>query len=131
MLKSPMASTSNALPKIEEKDAEISRYEIISTPESGSGTLGSNSSDAQSRSPSDEEVVKEYYPPFGQPIQRELELDARGLPLFPQPLPDENDPLTWSKRRKFNVLIHISLMSFLSQFLAMSIVSSPSTSCST
>jgi hypothetical protein len=58
----------------------------------------------------------------GRPIQRPILLDPFGLPLSPQPVPDEKDPLTWSHGRKMNVLAHISVMSFLAQFLANSIV---------
>jgi hypothetical protein len=59
----------------------------------------------------------------GHPFQREILLDPFGLPLSPQPIPDERDPLTWSHGRKMGILAHISIMSFLSQFLANSIVS--------
>ncbi|KAF2675338.1 MFS general substrate transporter [Microthyrium microscopicum] len=57
------------------------------------------------------------------PPRRPTKLDPFGLPLEPQPVPDDNDPLTWDQRRKVNILILISLMSFLSQFLAMDISS--------
>jgi hypothetical protein len=62
-------------------------------------------------------------PVIGHPFQREILLDPFGLPLYPQPVPDERDPLTWSHGRKMNILAHISVMSFLAQFLANSIVS--------
>jgi hypothetical protein len=65
------------------------------------------------------------FSPFGEPVERELKLDPFGLPLEPQPLDDKDDPLSWSQRRKISVLILISLMSFLSQFLAMAIVRIP------
>jgi MFS family permease len=58
---------------------------------------------------------------FGKPSPRETKLDPFGAPLEPQPLNDENDPLTWSGKRKYMALILISCMSFLSQFLAVSI----------
>ena len=64
-----------------------------------------------------------WKPTIGPPLQRAILLDPFGLPLFPQPVPDERDPLTWSHGRKMNILAHISIMSFLSQFLANGIVS--------
>jgi hypothetical protein len=77
----------------------------------------------------DEEIVEDSMPGsirskpvIGHPFQQEILLDPFGLPLFPQPIPDERDPLTWSHGRKMNVLAHISIISFLSQFLANCIV---------
>jgi hypothetical protein len=75
-------------------------------------------------SPDKEKYIHLQDPLQGEPLpERELQLDPFGLPLSPQPLGDPLDPLTWSRWKKIKILIHISLMSFLSQFLAMSIVS--------
>jgi hypothetical protein len=99
------------LPSIDEKDVKLETIDDISQ-----STYGRELSII-------EECKPVIYPPFGQPLQRELLLDPFGLPLSPQPIPDEKDPLIWSHGRKMNVLAHISIMSFLSQFLATSIVS--------
>jgi hypothetical protein len=61
-------------------------------------------------------------PPFGKPIPTDTRLDPFGAPLEPQPVDDENDPLTWTRKRKLIPLLLISLMSFLAQFLAVSVV---------
>ena len=55
--------------------------------------------------------------------EREVLRDKFGFPLFPQPLDDPNDPLTWSKAAKIRILVQISLHSFLSLFSAFVIVS--------
>jgi hypothetical protein len=64
-----------------------------------------------------------YSTPFGQPLQREVIFDPFGLPLLPQPLPDKQDPITWSQKKKIIVLLQVAVFSFLAQFLAMCIVS--------
>jgi hypothetical protein len=101
-----------------EKDFDIRVQQLSS---------GDTSPDTTAPSPEtpDNEKYKSTQDPFGELPQRELQLDPFGLPLSPQPLEDPLDPLTWSRWKKIKVLIHISIMSFLSQFLAMSIVSSP------
>jgi hypothetical protein len=72
----------------------------------------------------DPDPVRSKPATIGQPFQRETLLDPFGLPLSPQPIPDERDPLTWSHGRKMGILAHISILSFLAQFLANSIVRS-------
>jgi MFS family permease len=122
--RSPVSSVSQTLPSIEEKDVELQRFEYMSSSEAetvGTGGGESSSSGSPSRTEQmdrDSTLLKEYYPPFPQQRPRELVLDPSGLPLSPQPLEDERDPLTWPFRRKLGILIQVALMSFLAQFLA-------------
>jgi hypothetical protein len=57
-------------------------------------------------------------------IRRDVRYDSAGIPLVPQPSPDPQDPLNWPFRRKLNVLVQISIASFLAFFSASLIVSS-------
>jgi hypothetical protein len=120
-LKRKQPVNSKHLSAIEEKDAAI-RIESIS-----SGL----SSTAESPSESLNGIFESQTisPPFGQPLQRELMLDPFGLPLSPQPLLDGQDPLSWTQKKKIIILIQISILSFLAQFLAMDIVSPKFCSC--
>jgi hypothetical protein len=103
------------LSSIEEKDAAI-RIESISS--------GLSSTDESPNSSFNGAFKPETIsPPFGEPLQREVILDPFGLPLSPQPLPDGQDPLSWTQKKKVIILIQISILSFLAQFLAMDIVS--------
>ena len=115
--KSPLPTQPNLAP-IEEKDkdGDIKVQELSS---------GDTSPEFLKPSPNvlQNEKQDELQDPFGELPERELQLDPFGLPLSPQPLGDPLDPLTWSRWKKIKVLIHISAMSFLSQFLGMSIVS--------
>ena len=45
-----------------------------------------------------------------------LRLDPQGLPLIPQPTPLKDDPLNWSKGRKWAVVIQAALLAFLGPF---------------
>jgi hypothetical protein len=112
------------LPAIEEKEADIKIQQFFVEDSSPESTVFSDTA------PDKEKYIHLQDPLSpGEPLpERELQLDPFGLPLSPQPLGDPLDPLTWSRWKKIKVLIHISLMSFLSQFLAMSIVSTSNSS---
>ncbi|KAH8815455.1 major facilitator superfamily domain-containing protein [Xylogone sp. PMI_703] len=47
-----------------------------------------------------------------------LILDQHGMPLVPQPSRFKDDPLNWSRRLKWLVLIQVSIMAFLGPFNA-------------
>jgi hypothetical protein len=108
-------TTCKHLSSIEEKDISVFIESISSGTASPADRLDT---------PFNECLKKEICStPFGQPAQREIILDPFGLPLFPQPLQDEGDPLSWSQRKKIIILLQISILSFLAQFLAVCIVS--------
>lgn len=116
-----MVPTAPNLPPIEEKEVDIKVQQLLLEDASPEPIVFSDTSP-------DKEKYSHLQDPLspGEPLpERELQLDPFGLPLSPQPLGDPLDPLTWSRWKKIKVLVHISLMSFLSQFLAMSIVSTP------
>jgi hypothetical protein len=109
------------LSPIEEKEYDFPSKQLSATSDelSAEDTISSSSPKFELPSPLDSDIARKR----GRPTTREIELDPFGLPLSPQPLRDPKDPLTWSQKRKICILIHVSIMSFLSQFLAMSIVS--------
>lgn len=47
---------------------------------------------------------------------RSVKLDEQGLPLIPQPSDDPLDPLNWSQRWKWYILLQASTLAFLGPF---------------
>jgi hypothetical protein len=111
----PTLSNPN-LPAIEEKESDVDvRLFELSPHESPEGALSPEQ---------DEKYMRFAETPSSEgPTDREVKMDKFGFPLFPQPLDDPNDPLTWSKATKLRILIQISLASFISLFSAFAIVS--------
>jgi hypothetical protein len=115
----PTLSNPN-LPVIEEKDGDVDLLDNLSPDVSSKGVppLTPLEKEKQMRfaeTPSSDGPVSD----------REVILDKFGFPLFPQPLDDDKDPLTWSKATKIRILVQISLVSFLSLFTAFAIVCRP------
>lgn len=45
-----------------------------------------------------------------------LKLDPQGLPLIPQPTDSPNDPLNWSRRRKYAIVLLSCITAFFGSF---------------
>ena len=45
-----------------------------------------------------------------------LKLDPKGLPLIPQPSDSPNDPLNWSRRRKYAIVLLSAITAFFGSF---------------
>jgi hypothetical protein len=120
-LRNQPAPKAIGLSPIEEKEYDLQSKQLSATSDdlSQEDTIFSATPKFDLANPLDSHIAARR----GRPPTREIELDPFGLPLSPQPLRDPKDPLTWSQGKKICILIHISLMSFLSQFLAMCIVS--------